>query len=376
MIRESRSRVPVSGAQIVAIDSADVSHERVTVLTDARGAYSFPSVSKSAGLLVRRDGFKPGWRVVAEADASGTMDIDILADAKTASPGAELQSFEGVGMVLDGAHRPHPGGGGERRQPGGARGRAPGRRRLASTARPRACPSRPWCSAFAAPRARRWPSSSSGPGSRSSWSSGGACCTSDRRPHDPVRRLAACPAATASARVLVTRAAAARRAPAPACRRAGGVSGAGSRRGSAGRRITKVVPSPTRLCTEIDPPWFFTMRWQMARPSPVPFCLVVKKGTKMFSCWSGSNARPVVADVELHLLGRAEVAEALRPQRRHGDARRPCRRGPGTAFCTRLMSTCLSCSASPSTRGRRLASSAFERRSASACRSGSAAACG
>ncbi len=102
VIRESRSRVPVSGAQIVAIDSSDVSHERVTVLTDARGAYSFPSVSKSAGLLVRRDGFKPGWRVVAEADASGNMDIDILADAKTASPGAELQSFEGVGMVLDG----------------------------------------------------------------------------------------------------------------------------------------------------------------------------------------------------------------------------------------------------------------------------------
>ena len=44
---------------------------------------------------------------------------------------------------------------------------------------------------------------------------------------------------------------------------------------SAGRRTTKVVPSPTRLCTEMLPPWFFTMRWQMASPRPVPFCLVV-----------------------------------------------------------------------------------------------------
>ena len=44
---------------------------------------------------------------------------------------------------------------------------------------------------------------------------------------------------------------------------------------SAGRRTTKVVPSPTRLVTEMLPPWFFTMRWQMASPSPVPFCLVV-----------------------------------------------------------------------------------------------------
>src|SRR5260370_19820939 len=31
----------------------------------------------------------------------------------------------------------------------------------------------------------------------------------------------------------------------------------------------------------------------MARPSPVPFCLVVKKGTKMCSCWSSGIPAPV-----------------------------------------------------------------------------------
>ncbi|CAM3874195.1 hypothetical protein COSO111634_27720 [Corallococcus soli] len=54
--------------------------------------------------------------------------------------------------------------------------------------------------------------------------------------------------------------------------------------GSAGSRMMKAVPSPTLLCTLMVPPWFFTMRWQMASPSPVPFCFVVKKGTKMCGC--------------------------------------------------------------------------------------------
>ena len=43
----------------------------------------------------------------------------------------------------------------------------------------------------------------------------------------------------------------------------------------AGMRMMNSVPWPGALWTLMLPPWLYTMRWQMARPSPVPFSLVV-----------------------------------------------------------------------------------------------------
>ena len=52
---------------------------------------------------------------------------------------------------------------------------------------------------------------------------------------------------------------------------------------AAGRTTVKVVPFPSVLRTSIRPPAPCTMRWLIARPRPVPFSLVVKKGRKILS---------------------------------------------------------------------------------------------
>ena len=46
------------------------------------------------------------------------------------------------------------------------------------------------------------------------------------------------------------------------------------------------------LAAVIWPPWASMMRWTMARPRPVPVCLVVKKGSKIRSrFWGGCRGR-------------------------------------------------------------------------------------
>lgn len=49
--------------------------------------------------------------------------------------------------------------------------------------------------------------------------------------------------------------------------------------------MVKTVPSPSRLFTSMEPPWFLMIPYADARPSPVPLpiFLVVKKGSKILS---------------------------------------------------------------------------------------------
>ncbi len=40
--------------------------------------------------------------------------------------------------------------------------------------------------------------------------------------------------------------------------------------GYTGRKVEKVLPCPTLLCTSMRPPWISAIRWAIARPSPSP----------------------------------------------------------------------------------------------------------
>lgn len=50
--------------------------------------------------------------------------------------------------------------------------------------------------------------------------------------------------------------------------------------GFIGNSPTKIAPPGSLLTNAIVPLWAFIIRLQMARPSPVPFVLVVKNGLK------------------------------------------------------------------------------------------------
>ncbi len=58
-------------------------------------------------------------------------------------------------------------------------------------------------------------------------------------------------------------------------------AGASSSTVLAGRKIVKTLPRPTSERTLMAPPWFLTTEYAVARPSPLPRCLVVKYGSKM-----------------------------------------------------------------------------------------------
>jgi len=50
-----------------------------------------------------------------------------------------------------------------------------------------------------------------------------------------------------------------------------------------GRLSVKQAPSPGLLCSSTVPPWFSITEKTLASPRPVPWGLVVKNGSKIFS---------------------------------------------------------------------------------------------
>ena len=62
---------------------------------------------------------------------------------------------------------------------------------------------------------------------------------------------------------------------------------------SAGRLTWMVVPHPSFDSTVTNPPWFLTIECEVARPRPLPFCLVLKYGSKMLPRFSSGMPMPV-----------------------------------------------------------------------------------
>ena len=80
-------------------------------------------------------------------------------------------------------------------------------------------------------------------------------------------------------------------APVRGATRAGG-SSASSRLVDAGRFTRSVVPCPGFDSTETEPPWFLMIEYDVARPRPLPFCFVLKYGSKIRPRFSSGMPMP------------------------------------------------------------------------------------
>jgi hypothetical protein len=98
VVTDNATKLPVQGAMVEAM-TGEVNAFRISVMTDARGAYLLPPVPVTATVVVRHDAFKSAWRRALEGD-HWDVGLDAL---PTGAPtgGSPAQQFEGVGLVLD-----------------------------------------------------------------------------------------------------------------------------------------------------------------------------------------------------------------------------------------------------------------------------------
>ncbi|MCU0700492.1 MAG: carboxypeptidase regulatory-like domain-containing protein [Myxococcaceae bacterium] len=96
-VLDKASRQPLQGARV----RAESSMGRVSVLTDARGAFTLPPQPSQVTVIVGRDGYEPqGFWLPSRPDASN-LTVE-LAPSPNRTWQDETPRFEGVGMTLDG----------------------------------------------------------------------------------------------------------------------------------------------------------------------------------------------------------------------------------------------------------------------------------
>ena len=93
------SNLPMANVRVEAFSGDFGRWHRVSVLTDARGDFLLPPVSRKAGLRASADGYQPAWRGAAEGPR---WDFAMTPNKPDQQPQKELEQFEGVGMTLDG----------------------------------------------------------------------------------------------------------------------------------------------------------------------------------------------------------------------------------------------------------------------------------
>ena len=71
---------------------------------------------------------------------------------------------------------------------------------------------------------------------------------------------------------------------------------------TSGRVTVIAAPPARRFSARMSPPCTATMRWQIARPRPVPRGLVVKNGSKMRSMSRRRETRAGVGDLDAQEL--------------------------------------------------------------------------